>query len=124
MQSEKPPRVSSLINKVLANAPQPNDIRLLAQRLHDHALEPRSTPEETQALVADLGYKNIAAFCEAAGLPGHLADRWERFGISGEMRQVLLLLAAQRRAMVEAVREFEATTHVGLDDFMRERGLI
>ncbi len=124
MQSEKPTRVPSLLSKVLENAPHPADIRLLAQRLHDHALEPRSTPEETRALVADLGYQSIDAFCAAAGLPAHLADRWERFGISGEMRQVILLIAEQRRAMREAVREFEAMTHVGLDDFMRERGFI
>ena len=124
MQSDKPVRVPSLIGKVLANAPQPSDIRLLAQRLQDHALEPRSTPEETRSLVTDLGYEGIEAFCAAAGLPPHLADRWTRFGISGEMRQVLLLIAEQRRAMIEAVKEFEATTHVGLDDFMRERGLL
>lgn len=124
MQSEKPTRVPSLLSKVLENAPHPADIRLLAQRLHDHALEPRSTPEETRALVADLGYQSIDAFCAAAGLPAHLAARWERFGISGEMRQVILLIAEQRRAMREAVREFEAMTHVGLDDFMRERGFI
>ncbi|MCR4269165.1 hypothetical protein [Nitratireductor sp. ZSWI3] len=124
MQSDKPAKVPSLIGKMLANAPHPNDIRLLAQRFHDHALEPRSTPEETRALVADLGYGSIDAFCAAAGLPAHLADRWTRFGISGEMRQVLLLIAAQRRAMIEAVQAFEAMTHVGLDDFMRERGLL
>lgn len=124
MHSDKSARVPSLIGKVLANAPHPGDIRLLAQRFQDHALEPRSTPEETLSLVADLGYDSIEAFCAAAGLPAHLADRWSRFGISGEMRQVILLIATQRRAMIEAVKEFEATTHVGLDDFMRERGLI
>ncbi|WP_048645845.1 hypothetical protein [Nitratireductor soli] len=124
MQSDKPARVPSLIGKVLASAPQPSDIRLLAQRFQDHALEPRSTPQETQALVADLGYGSIEAFCTAADLPAHLADRWARFGISGEMRQVLLLIAAQRRLMIDAVKEFEAMTHVGLDDFMRERGLL
>lgn len=122
MQTHKPAGVSDLLGKVLAGGPA--DVRLLAQRFRDHALDPRSSPEETRALLADLGYESIEGFCAAAGLPAHLADRWSRFGISGEMRQVLLLIAAQRRAVIEAVEEFEAMTHVGLDDFMRERGLL
>ena len=40
------------------------------------------------------------------------------------MKQVFALLIEQRRQLVDAVSEFEAMTHVGIDDFMRERGLI
>ena len=118
MHTEK----TTIVDRVLSGAP--TDVRLLAQRFRDHALEPRCSAAETRELVAGLGYESIEAFCAAAGLPAHLADRWARFGISGEMRQVLLMMASQRRAVVAAVEDFEASTHVGLDDFMRERGVL
>jgi hypothetical protein len=79
---------------------------------------------ETRAFVADLGYESLEAFCADIDLPPHIAERWGRFGVSGEMRQVFSLLAAQRRRMAEAIAEFEAMTHVGIEDFLRERGLI
>lgn len=102
----------------------PADIRLVVQRFHDHAVDPRLSPKDTSALVRELGFADISAFCEALGLPDHLAERWSRFGISNEMNAVLRYMVAQRRAVADAVEEFESMTHVGIDDFMRERGLI
>lgn len=122
MPNFAPPDVRSLIGKVM-NA-SPSDIRLVAQRLHDHAFEPRMSAAETRAFVGELGYESLHAFCEAIGLPPHIADRWDRFGVSGEMKQVFALLADQRSRLAAAIEEFESSTHVGIDDFLRERGLI
>jgi len=122
MPAFDPSDVKSLFSKVLGASP--SDIKLVAQRLHDHAFEPRTSAEETRQLVAELGYSSLDAFCADIGLPAHIAERWGRFGVSGEMRQVLVLLAGQRKRVAEAVEEFEAMTHVGVEDFLRERGLI
>jgi len=122
MRADRPENLPSAVGRTLGRVPA--DVRLLVQRLHDHALDPRLSPAETAALMRALGYRDIAAFCAAAGLPAHLADRWARFGVSGEMRQVLLLMASWRRSVAAAVEEFEAATHVGLEDFMAERGLV
>jgi hypothetical protein len=102
----------------------PSDIRLVAERIRDHALDKRLSPEETRAIVANLGYENLDTFCAAIGLPSHIARRWDRFGVSSEMKQVFELLVDQRRRMAAAVDEFESMTHVGIDDFLRERGLM
>lgn len=117
-----PLEVRNFVSKVMGASPA--DIRLMAQRLHDHAFEERMSPEDTKAFVRGLGYDSLEAFCTEIGLPAHIAERWSRFGVSGEMRQVFTLLASQRRRMVEAIEEFEEMTHVGVDDFLRERGLI
>lgn len=117
-----PSDVRSFVSKVMGASPA--DIRLMAQRLHDHAFEQRMSAEDTTAFVRDLGYDSLEAFCADIGLPAHIAERWGRFGVSGEMRQVFTLLASQRRRMAEAIAEFEEMTHVGIDDFLRERGLI
>ena len=117
-----PSEVRSLVSKVMGASPA--DIRLVAQRLHDHAFETRMSAEETRAFISELGYENLDAFCADIDLPAHIAERWGRFGVSGEMRQVFTLLASQRKRMAEAIAEFEAMTHVGIDDFLRERGLI
>ncbi|MBW3096677.1 hypothetical protein [Pseudohoeflea coraliihabitans] len=113
---------TTFLDRMLSGTP--TDVRLLAQRFRDHAIEPRCSIEETRELVADLGYESIEAFCAAAGLPAHLAARWERFGASGSVRQLLLMMRSQREAVAAAVEDFESSTHVGLDDFMRERGII
>lgn len=113
-----PTLVKSLIDT------SPGDMRMLLQRFRDHALEERFSAEDTELLLNKLGYDGIQAFCADAGLPDHVAERWSRFGISFEMKQVLLFMLAQRRRVQEAVAEFEDTTHVGLDDFMQERGLV
>lgn len=112
----------SVIGRVMGASP--SDIRLVAERLRDHALETRMSPEETREFVASLGYDSLDAFCAAIGLPAHIARRWDRFGVSSEMKQIFALLEAQRRRMAEAIDEFESMTHVGVDDFFRERGLI
>ena len=122
MSAPGPSDVRNLITKVMGASPA--DIRLVAQRLHDHAFEQRLSPEATTEFVRQLGYDNLEAFCADIGLPAHIAERWGRFGVSGEMRQVFSLLVAQRRRLADAVEEFEAMTHVGIDDFLRERGLI
>jgi hypothetical protein len=102
----------------------PSDMRLVAQRLHDHAFEARMSAEDTREFVSALGYDSLEAFCADIGLPAHIAERWGRFGVSGEMRQMFLFMANRRRRLSDAVSEFEAMTHVGIDDFLRERGLI
>lgn len=116
------PDVRSLIGKAMKASP--SDVRLVAQRLRDHALEPRLSAGETRALVRELGYDSLSAFCDALGLPAHIAERWDRFGVSGEMKQVFGLLAAHRARLATAIEEFEAATHVGIDDFLRERNLL
>lgn len=122
MPDFNPENVRSLVSKVMRASP--SDVRLIAQRLHDHALEERMSSEAAKAFVAELGYGSLEAFCADIGLPAHIAERWGRFGVSGEMRQVFTLLAEQRRKMAEAIAEFEAMTHVGIEDFLRERGLL
>ena len=114
--------VKTLLNNVMAASP--TDIKLVAQRLRDHALEPRMSAEDTREFIVGLGYETVDAFCADIGLPAHIAQRWSRFGVSGEMRQVFTLLASQRRKMAQAIDEFESMTHVGIDDFLRDRGLI
>ncbi|TPJ57939.1 hypothetical protein [Mesorhizobium sp. B2-6-1] len=122
MPAFDPSDVKTLFGKVMGASP--SDIKLVAQRLHDHAFEPRMSGDETKQLVASLGYESLDAFCADSGLPAHIAERWGRFGVSGEMKQVFMLLAAQRRRVAEAIAEFESMTHVGVEDFLRERGLI
>jgi hypothetical protein len=122
MPAPGPADVRNLITKVMGASPA--DIRLMAQRLHDHAFEQRLSPEATKEFVRQLGYESLDAFCADIGLPQHIAERWSRFGVSGEMRQVFSLVVAQRRRMADAIAEFEAMTHVGIDDFLRERDLI
>lgn len=122
MPTLNPSELRSVIGKVMPSSP--SDIRLFAERLRDHALVPRMSPEETRAFVAELGYDSVEAFCSAIGLPAHIARRWDRFGVSSEMKQVFALLADQRKRMADAVDEFESMTHVGIDDFLRERGVI
>jgi hypothetical protein len=117
-----PSEVMALCSKVIGTAP--SDIKLVAQRLHDHAFEPRLSAEDTRDLVTELGFEDLDAFCAGLGLPSHIAERWARFGVSHEMKQVIKLLAAQRRRTAEAVAEFESMTHVGVEDFLRERGVI
>ncbi|GHC70223.1 hypothetical protein [Limoniibacter endophyticus] len=117
-----PEKMGNIVTQVMKVGPR--DLRLIAQRLYDHALEPRMPPGATKALVADLGYRNLREFCAAIGLPEHIADRWSRFGISSEMRQVLLLVTEQRLRMIEAIEEFESMTHCGIDDFLKSRGLM
>lgn len=117
-----PSEVMALCSKVIGTAP--SDIRLVAQRLHDHAFEPRLSAEDTRYLVTELGYENLETFCADLGLPAHIAERWSRFGVSHEMKQVITLLATQRRRTADAVAEFEGMTHVGVEDFLRDRGVI
>jgi hypothetical protein len=117
-----PSEVLALCSKVIGSAP--TDIKLVAQRLHDHAFEPRLSADATRDLVTDLGYENLDAFCAGLGLPSHIAERWARFGVSHEMKQVIKLLAAQRKRTAEAVAEFEDMTHVGVEEFLRDRGVI
>lgn len=122
MPAFDPSDVKTLFSRVMGASP--SDIKLVAQRLHDHAFEPRMSAEETRQLVVSLGYDSLDAFCADIGLPMHIAERWSRFGVSGEMKQVFTLLAAQRKRVAEAIAEFEAMTHVGVEDYLRERGLI
>ena len=122
MPAFDPSDVRALFSKVMGASP--SDIKLVAQRLHDHAFEPRMSAEETRLLVVSLDYDSLDAFCADIGLPAHIAERWSRFGVSGEMKQVFTLLAAQRKRVAEAIAEFESMTHVGVEDFLRERGLI
>ena len=182
MPAFHPSELRSVVGKLMTASP--SDMRLVAERLRDHMLETRMTPEATRAFVADLGYDSIEAFCAAIGLPEHIARRWDRFGVSSEMKQVFTLVLEQRRQpaaeppreesvlemrmspqetrafvadqgngslearrggrlgmppelkqvftqvldqrrrLAAAVDEFESMTHVGLDDFLAERGLI
>jgi len=122
------PSHSSDLRQVLAKAiytlPTPTDLRLVAQRFVDHAIEPRLSPADVDTIVQDLGYADLESFCRDVGLPDHITERWKRFGISSEMGQIFAFLSLQRSRVREAVDEFESTRHVGLDDFFRERGLI
>ncbi|MGH7005735.1 MAG: hypothetical protein ACREIP_17460 [Alphaproteobacteria bacterium] len=117
-----PNEVRSILNRVMGSSPA--DLRLVAQRLHDHALEERMPVDEVRSQLAQLGYTNIADFCRDLELPAHVAERWERFGVSAEMKQVFRMLINQRRKFAEAAAEFEAITHVGLLDFLRSRGVL
>ena len=99
----------------------PRDIQFVAERLHDHTVEERMSAADLKALLSELGYSSISNFCEMADIPLHVAKRWERFGVSSEMRAVLLMMQAQKRHFEQVTNEFEAITHVGLLDFLRSR---
>jgi len=99
----------------------PRDIQFVAERLHDHAVEERMSATDLGVVLNELGYSDISNFCEAADIPVHVAKRWERFGVSAEMRAVLLMMQAQKRHFEQVTNEFEAITHVGLLDFLRSR---
>lgn len=114
--------VHSLVRRLVDGSPA--DIRLVAQRLQDHAIEKRTPPEEVAALVKSMGFADIADMCAAIGLPSHVALRWSRFGISAEMSLVLGFLAKQRQGLAKAATDFDSWNHVGLEDFMHDRGLI
>lgn len=111
--------VGGFLTKIAESSPR--DIQLFAERLHDHAVEERMSASDLRVALLVLGYSSIADFCDAAGIPTHVAKRWERFGVSSEMRAVLLMMLAQRQQFDQATREFEAITHVGLVDFLRSR---
>lgn len=117
-----PPNMRGLLSRVIATSP--TDVKLVAERLHDHAFERRIRPAEARAIARDLGFDDLAALCTHMGLSARIAERWSRFGISGEMGQVLSFMAAERRRLRVATDEFEAMTHVGLDEFLKDRGLI
>lgn len=111
--------VGGILSKLAESSPR--DIQLVAERLHDHAIDERMSAPELKALLGELGYSDIFSFCEAAGIASHVAKRWERFGVSSEMRAVLIMLQAQNQRFRDATNEFEAITHVGLVDFLRGR---
>ncbi len=117
-----PNEVRSILNRVMGSSPA--DLRLVAQRLHDHAVEERMPADEVKAQLAELGYRNISDFCADLEMPTHVAERWERFGVSAEMKQVFGMLINQRKRFAEAVAEFESITHLGLPDFLRSRGVL
>ena len=102
----------------------PSDIALITRRVYDHVIEKRTSPEETRMLISECGYGSIEEFCSAVGLPAHIAQRWCRLGISGEMRLVLMHMRDRQRLVKEAVDDFESMTHVGVDDFLQERGVL
>lgn len=124
MSSTNTSDIRHALAKAITTFPSPNDLRLVAQRLVDHAVEPRLSPADIDAMVQELGYRDLDGFCRDVGLPGHIAERWKRFGVSSEMGQIFTFLVQQRRRVRDAVDEFESTRHVGLDEFFSERGLI
>lgn len=111
--------VGGILNKLAKSSPR--DIQFVAERLHDHAVEERMSASDLRALLSELGYSTISGFCDAAGIPAHVVRRWERFGVSSEMRAVLLMMQTQRQRFEQATHEFEAITHIGLVDFLRSR---
>lgn len=117
-----PTEVRTIINRVMESSP--GDLRLVAQRLHDHAVEERMPAEDVKQCLTQLGYTDIEAFCKDLDMPAHVAERWRRFGVSAEMRQVFTLMIRQRRKFVDAIEEFEAITNSGLTDFLRDRGVL
>lgn len=117
-----PMQVPNIVKRVLDSSP--SDLRLFAHKLHDHATEERMSPADVNANLAQLGYANIADFCRDLDVPSHVAEHWERFGVSAEMRQVFQLMIKKHNRFAAAVAEFEAITHVGLEQFLKGRGVL
>lgn len=111
--------VGGILSKLAESSPR--DIQFVAERLHDHALEERMSAPDLRTLMSELGYSSISSFCEAAGIPSHVAKRWERFGVSSEMRAVLFMMRSEKNRFEQVTNEFESITHVGLVDFLRGR---
>lgn len=122
MSAAKAAQGPGLFDKIIGISP--SDVSLLGRRFYDHVVERRTSPEETQTLLSECGYDSVEAFCADIGMPAHIAHRWSRFGISGEMYRVLLHMRDRRQEMSEAVSDFESMTHVGIDEFLRDRGLL
>lgn len=117
-----PVSVRGILNKV--SEASPGDLQFLAERFHDHALDERMSAEELKECVSALGHASISDFCVAAGIPDHVARRWQRFGVSSEMQAVLMLMLAEQKRFENAAVEFEKVTHVGLLDFLRGRKVL
>jgi hypothetical protein len=124
VKPSNPGDLRQVLAKAIYTLPTPTDLKLVAQRFVDHAVEPRLSPSEVRAIVQDLGYPDLESFSRDVGLPDHITERWRRFGISSEMGQIFAFLSLQRSRVRDAVDEFESTRHVGLDEFFRDRGLI
>jgi hypothetical protein len=124
VKPSQPTDLRQVLAKAIYTLPAPTDLKIVAQRFLDHAIEPRLSPEDVAATVRDLGYPDLESFCRDVGLPDHITERWKRFGISSEMSQIFAFLTVQRSRVRDAVEEFESTRHVGLDEFFTERNLI
>jgi len=117
-----PTPLKTILNHVMTSSP--DDMRVAAQRLHDHLVAERMPPEELRLALSELGFQSIAEFCQEAGIAPHILERWESFGVAEDMRQILTYMIAEHHRFVQAVEEFEKVTHVGLMDFLRGRNIL
>lgn len=119
MSNQFPPDLSRIVDRAFRF--QPGDLRHVLDRIHAHAVEPRMTPEELEAAARVLGYSSVHAFGHGIGLPIRTIDAWMRLGVPQESAQLVRALVAMKDRFTLAAEEFDACTHVGLVDYLKDK---
>ena len=104
--------------------PFPADPRHALRRIHAHLVAPRLSGEDFGLIIKAMGYDSIYDFAAEFDLPVQSVEDWRSAGMTFESAQLLRGLAKLKMDTNDAVLEFDSYTHVGLEDFFKERNLI
>ncbi len=104
--------------------PFPPDPRQALRRIHAHLVAPRLSGEEFAAIVDAMGYDSIYEFAEDYNLPKESIEDWRNLGMSYECAQLLRGIAELKTNIRDTVVEFDSYTHVGLEEFFKDRKIL
>lgn len=104
--------------------PFPPDPRQALRRIHAHLVAPRLSGDEFAAIVEAMGYDSIYDFASDYDLPKESVEDWRSVGMSYESAQLLRGLAKMKMNIRDTIIEFDSYTHVGLEDFFKDRNVI
>lgn len=104
--------------------PFPPDPRQALRRIHAHLVAPRLSGEEYAAIVKAMGYGSIYDFAADYNLPKESVEDWRNVGMSYECAQLLRGIAELKMNIRDTVVEFDSYTHVGLEEFFKDRKII
>ena len=71
-----------------------------------------------------MGYDSIYDFASDYDLPKESVEDWRSVGMSYESAQLLRGLAKMKMNIRDTIIEFDSYTHVGLEDFFKDRNVI